>query len=111
MLKSLKEVIKVLEEATRLGTETDEPEGARYVQISETLVEEMLMVLRATPLQPGIIERAALWRRATFGLMLFLSFLGAGHFETIDGRWHWFFLGRACYALTDEQSARVIWGY
>jgi len=59
MLKSLKEVVKVLEDATRMGAETDEPEGARYIQISETLVDEMLMVLRDEALLSRAIRAMA----------------------------------------------------
>ena len=43
MLNSIQEVVRVLEDATRLGEDVDEPEGARYIQISETLANEMVM--------------------------------------------------------------------
>ena len=48
MLNSIQEVVRVLEEAERLGEDVDEPEGSRYIQISETLVNEMLAVLRCS---------------------------------------------------------------
>lgn len=46
MLTSLEHVITVLEGAPRIGKEKDEPEGSRYIQLTETLVNEMLAVLR-----------------------------------------------------------------
>jgi len=49
MLNSIQDVIRVLEDAARLGEDVDEPEGARYIQISETLVNEMLKALRENP--------------------------------------------------------------
>ncbi len=37
----LEKVLEVLENAPRRGAETDEPEGARYIQISDTLANEL----------------------------------------------------------------------
>jgi hypothetical protein len=51
MLNSIQQVIEALEGATRLGAETDEPEGSRYIQISDTLAFEMVKALR----RPGMI--------------------------------------------------------
>ena len=36
------EVIQILYKAERIGAETDEPEGSRYIQLSETLVLQMV---------------------------------------------------------------------
>jgi len=38
-------VANILENAERIGNVKDEPEGSRYIQISETLVNKMLGVL------------------------------------------------------------------
>lgn len=38
-------VIAVLETAPRHGAEVDEPEGARYVKLSETMVDRMITAL------------------------------------------------------------------
>ena len=38
----LKEIIKILKEAPRSGQDKDEPEGVRYIQISDTLTSEMI---------------------------------------------------------------------
>jgi hypothetical protein len=45
-IRSIGDVIGVLEQATRQGTEKDEPEGSRYITLSDTLVQEMIMALR-----------------------------------------------------------------
>ncbi len=39
------EVIQILHKAERAGAETDEPEGSRYIQLSETLVLQMVASL------------------------------------------------------------------
>jgi len=41
------EILNVFENAERLGAEKDEPEGTRYIQISETLVNQFISRLRA----------------------------------------------------------------
>jgi LPS O-antigen subunit length determinant protein (WzzB/FepE family) len=41
--KRLQEICKALSAAERLGAEKDEPEGSRYVQISETLLTSLLL--------------------------------------------------------------------
>ena len=43
-MSTLDQIIKMLKEATRMGAEKDEPEGARYIQISETLVNELILL-------------------------------------------------------------------
>jgi len=35
-------LLQCLKQATRIGADKDEPEGERYIQISETLVNEMI---------------------------------------------------------------------
>jgi hypothetical protein len=40
------DVITILETAERQGSEADRPQGSRYIQLSETLVEQMLYALR-----------------------------------------------------------------
>lgn len=37
----IKEVIRMLDTAERLGSDTDEPEGNRYIQISDTLAKKL----------------------------------------------------------------------
>lgn len=37
----IEDVIRVLRNAVRQGDEKDEPEGSRYITISETLAEQM----------------------------------------------------------------------
>ena len=39
-------IIEVLETAPRMGAEADEPEGARYIQISDTLAMSLAGDLR-----------------------------------------------------------------
>jgi hypothetical protein len=46
------DVITVLESAERLGAAEDVPEGSRVIQLSETLVNQMLDALR-NERQPG----------------------------------------------------------
>ena len=43
---TLSEIIAAFEAAPRMGAEKDEPEGVRYVQISETLLIEIISTLR-----------------------------------------------------------------
>lgn len=45
-IRELEHIIVVLETATRQGIDKDEPEGARYIQISDTLAKEMVEALR-----------------------------------------------------------------
>lgn len=40
------ELIELFEAAPRLGAETDMPEGARYIQISDTLAKRIAASLR-----------------------------------------------------------------
>ena len=40
-------VIKILKEADRIGQPEDKPEGVRYIQISDTLVSEMIEELNS----------------------------------------------------------------
>ena len=47
MLNKLYAIINGLENMPRLGAEVDEPEGSRYVQISETLVKQIQSDLTA----------------------------------------------------------------
>ena len=46
-MRDLLDVERSLENAERLGSAKDEPEGSRYIQISETLVNEILAVIAA----------------------------------------------------------------
>ena len=39
-------VIKILEESDRVGKPFDNPEGARYIMISETLADRMVVWLK-----------------------------------------------------------------
>ena len=43
----IKDVLGVLRTATRIGADTDDPEGVRYIQISETLATELANRLEA----------------------------------------------------------------
>lgn len=43
----------VLRTATRIGADKDEPEGTRYIQISETLVNQMCEALRTNEHAPS----------------------------------------------------------
>ena len=43
---SIEEVADGLESATRMGAERDVPEGACYIQISDTLARQMVKALR-----------------------------------------------------------------
>lgn len=43
---TLSDVIRILENADRIGAEADEPEGRQYIQLSETLVRQILEELR-----------------------------------------------------------------
>ena len=38
---TLKDVINILENGERVGSERDEPEGSRYIKISDTLARKM----------------------------------------------------------------------
>ena len=42
------DVIEILKRAQRLGPPTDEPEGVRYIYISDTLASEMIEALNKT---------------------------------------------------------------
>ncbi len=42
----LYEIITLFEEAPRLGSDLDSPEGVRYIQISETLIKEFIRKAR-----------------------------------------------------------------
>ena len=42
------DVIEILKRAQRLGSPTDEPEGTRYIRISDTLASEMIEALNNT---------------------------------------------------------------
>lgn len=44
-VETLEHVVIVLKTAFRQGAEKDEPEGARYIQISEALTKQMIQVL------------------------------------------------------------------
>lgn len=44
-LHSIEDVIQGLKSAERMGAEKDRPEGFRYIQLSETLVLEMIEAL------------------------------------------------------------------
>lgn len=43
---TLHDVLKILIEAERLGASTDEPEGTRFIQISDTLAKKMIDVIQ-----------------------------------------------------------------
>lgn len=45
MLRTIDDVIQVLRETKRVGSLIDLPEGTRYIQISETLLDEMIEAL------------------------------------------------------------------
>ncbi len=44
----LRQLLQRLEQAERLGAAQDVPEGARYIKVSETLVQVILTWLRRT---------------------------------------------------------------
>jgi hypothetical protein len=41
-MDEVEEVIEFLKSAKRIGAEKDEPEGARYIQISDTLANQLV---------------------------------------------------------------------
>ena len=43
---ALLEIADILDKAERMGAETDKPEGARYVHISDTLLKEIAQKIR-----------------------------------------------------------------
>jgi len=43
---SLTEIIEGLENADRIGSEVDRPEGSRCIQISDTLAREIIATLK-----------------------------------------------------------------
>lgn len=47
-LWDLKDVIQGLKDSERMGAEKDEPEGSRYVQISETALKQIIEILEST---------------------------------------------------------------
>lgn len=49
---SIQEIADSLEGAQRMGAEKDEPEGARYIRISDTLAVQIAQYLRAE--QPAV---------------------------------------------------------
>ncbi len=44
-ITNITQIAAILSQANRLGAEKDEPEGARYIQLSETLVKKMVNIL------------------------------------------------------------------
>lgn len=48
-MRELEDIASVLEEADRLGADKDDPEGARFVQISDTLAQDIVRRLRSIP--------------------------------------------------------------
>lgn len=49
---NIKSILKILKTAPRSGTEKDEPEGSRYIQISDTLTNQMVEYLEDYILYP-----------------------------------------------------------
>ena len=43
---TIQDVIDVLKNADRIGSYKDEPEGSRYIILSDTLVKQLIMALR-----------------------------------------------------------------
>ena len=43
--EAIQALVDILKNADRLGTDKDEPEGARYIQISDTLANYMITQL------------------------------------------------------------------
>lgn len=43
----MKDVVQVLKTAPRMGAEKDEPEGSRFIQLSETLVDKIVQELES----------------------------------------------------------------
>jgi hypothetical protein len=41
------DVLFVLKDSTRMGTDVDEPEGSRFIVLSETLVQQMVKALES----------------------------------------------------------------
>jgi len=44
-INSVEDVVEVLKNAERLGSLIDKPEGQRYIQLSDTLAQEMVKAL------------------------------------------------------------------
>jgi len=44
--ETIQKIIDLLEKAPRMGTDKDEPEGTRYIQISDTLAKEIVAQLK-----------------------------------------------------------------
>jgi len=61
---NINDVIECLKGAPRIGRETDDPEGSRYIQISDTLAQHLIVALQNTPVFPtpgaGIVHRPAI---------------------------------------------------
>jgi hypothetical protein len=45
-MKIIQDIIDMLKNAERRGSDKDIPEGSRYITISDTLAKEMIKVLR-----------------------------------------------------------------
>ena len=58
----LKDVIKILKEADRIGKPEDKPEGVRYIQISDTLAGEFVRDKDAV-MSCALIAEAAAWAK------------------------------------------------
>lgn len=44
---TLNDVVEILKTAPRMGAEKDEPKGTRFIQLSETLVEQIVQELES----------------------------------------------------------------
>ena len=44
---TLNDVVEILKTAPRMGAEKDEPEGTRFIQLSEALVDEIVRELES----------------------------------------------------------------
>jgi len=53
MDKTIRDVIEILEIAPRIGNETDDPEGSRFIIISDTLSKNMVKKLREVTAEGG----------------------------------------------------------
>lgn len=57
-MNNIQDVIDALENAKRMGAEKDEPEGVRFIQISATLADLMVSVLKAKSSAVDILREA-----------------------------------------------------
>ena len=56
---NIKDMLEILVMAERQGTEKDEPEGSRFIQISDTMAKKMIKTLEIEVLKEARERNAA----------------------------------------------------